>query len=31
MLPEPSPEGRSLEVPVWVPRIVRVLALDMYL
>jgi hypothetical protein len=30
MLPKPSPEGRSLEVPVWVPRSVRVLALDMY-
>ncbi len=30
MLPKPSTEGRSLEVPVWVPRIVGVLALDMY-
>ncbi len=31
MLPKPSPEGRSLEVPGWVPGSVRVLALDMYL
>ena len=30
MAPNPSPEGRSLEVPAWVPRTVHVLALDMY-